>query len=208
MKNVNNPDIHKDLEFYKTELEKELKKEYKEMMKADLKKMKPINVYVDYYKKFKKTYHVLLQFESIVFKDKSIPTVASLVEAMFLAEMKNLLLTAGHDLDAVKSPIKINIANGTEKYIQITGQEKTLIKNDMFVSDAQGVTSSIIYGPDRRTRIKHDTKNVLFVVYAPPGIEESEVLQHLNDIKYYVNIISPTGEVELLKTYLIKDKTF
>lgn len=208
MNNVNNPNIHKELEIYKTELEKELKKEYKGMMKADLKKMKPINVYVDYYKKFKKTYHVLLQLESIVFKDKSIPTVASLVEAMFLAEMENLLLTAGHDLDAVKLPVKINIANGTEKYIQITGQEKTLIKDDMFVSDAQGVTSSIIYGPDKRTRIKSNTKNVLFVVYAPPGIEESEVLQHLNDIQYYVNIFSPKGEVELLKTYPITIKNF
>jgi DNA/RNA-binding domain of Phe-tRNA-synthetase-like protein len=127
---------------------------------------------------------------------------------MFLAEMENLLLTAGHDLDAVKLPVKINIANGTEKYIQITGQEKTLIKDDMFVSDAQGVTSSIIYGPDKRTRIKSNTKNVLFVVYAPPGIEESEVLQHLNDIQYYVNIFSPKGEVELLKTYPITIKNF
>jgi DNA/RNA-binding domain of Phe-tRNA-synthetase-like protein len=204
MNNVNNPNIHKDLEHYKTELEKELRTKYNGMMKADLKHIKPINAYVDYYKKFKKTYHVLLQLESIVFKYKSIPTVASLVEAMFIAEMKNLLLTAGHDLDAVKLPVKINIANGTEKYTQITGQEKTLIKNDMFVSDAQGVTSSIIYGPDKRTRIKSDTRNVLFVVYAPSGIEKSEVLQHLKDIQYYVNIVSPNSQVGILKAYSIK----
>jgi len=201
--NVNNPNIHKELEICKTALEKELRKKYKEMMKADLKKMQPINVYIDYYKKFKKTYHILLQLESIVFKDKSIPTVASLVEAMFLAEMKNLLLTAGHDLDVVKLPVKINIANGTEEYIQITGQEKTLIKNDMFVSDAQGVISSIIYGPDKRTRIKPDTKNVLFVIYAPPGIERTAVLQHLKDIQYYVDIISPDSKTKVLEAYSI-----
>jgi hypothetical protein len=53
--------------------------------------MEPIKTYHDYYKRFKKTYHILLQLESIVFKNKSIPKVSSLVEAMFMAELKNLL---------------------------------------------------------------------------------------------------------------------
>ena len=136
--------------------------------------------------------------------DKSYPTVASLVEAMFMAEMKNLLLTAGHDLDTVKLPVKINVAKGTERYIQISGEEKQLIKNDMFVSDGQGVTSSIIYGPDKRTQIKLNTKNVLFVVYAPPGIEKSAVSQHFNDIRHYVSIVSPKGKVETLEVYAVK----
>ncbi|GAI35107.1 unnamed protein product, partial [marine sediment metagenome] len=64
--------------------------------------------------------HVLLQLESIVFKNKSIPKVASLVEAMFMAEIKNLLLTAGHDLDAIDLPIKLDVSSGGEKYIQIS----------------------------------------------------------------------------------------
>ncbi|GAI84117.1 unnamed protein product, partial [marine sediment metagenome] len=115
--------------------------------KAYLKNMEPIKTYSDYYKRFKKTYHVLLQLESIVFKNKSIPKVASLVEAMFMAEIKNLLLTAGHDLDAIDLPIKLDVASGREKYIQLSGQGKDLIHNDMMVSDLQGITSSIIYGP-------------------------------------------------------------
>ncbi len=140
--------------------------------------------------------------------DKSYPTVSLLVEAMFMAEMKNLLLTAGHDLDTIDLPIKLDIAKGEgdEKFTQITGQEKTLIKNDMFVSDLQGITSSIIYGPDERTRIKSDTKNVLFVVYVPPGIGKERALQHLDDIQKYVELISPKGKVELLRVYTIKDK--
>lgn len=203
MNNVCNPNLHKDLEHCKIELEKALRKRFDRMGKADLKTINPIKYYVDYYKKFKKTYHVLLQLESIVFKNKSIPTVASLVEAMFLAEMKNLLLTAGHDLDTVQLPVKIDTAKGTERYRQISGEEKQLIKNDMFVSDEQGVTSSITYGPDKRTRIKPNTKNVLFVVYAPPGIEKSAVLQHLKDIQYYVNIISSGSKTKVLEAFSI-----
>ena len=201
--NVCNPARHERLQSCKIELENNLRAKYASVTKSYLKNMEPIKAYVDYYKKFKKTYHVLLQLESIVFKNKSIPTVSSLVEAMFMAEMKNLLLTAGHDLDAVKLPVRIDVAEGNERYRQISGEEKQLIKNDMFVSDKQGITSSIIYGPDKRTRIKPNTKNVLFVVYAPPGIKRTAVLQHLKDIQYYVNIISSNSKTKVSEAYSI-----
>jgi len=205
IRNVCNPNQHEELNRCKLDLENNLREKYAGLDKAYLKNMEPIKTYGDYYKRFKKTYHVLLQLESIILKNKSIPKVASLVEAMFMAELKNLLLTAGHDLDAIDLPIKLEVSSGGEKYIQLNGQEKELIPNDMMVSDLQGVTSSIIYGPDKRTQIKPDTRNVLFVVYAPPGIEKPKILQHLQDIQNYVHIIAPKSEVELLKVYESKD---
>ena len=205
IRNVCNPNQHEELNRCKLDLENNLREKYVGLDKAYLKNMEPIKTYGDYYKRFKKTYHVLLQLESIIFKNKSIPKVASLVEAMFMAELKNLLLTAGHDLDAIDLPIKLEVSSGGEKYIQLNGQEKELIPNDMMVSDLQGITSSIIYGPDKRTQIKPDTRNVLFVVYAPPGIEKPKILQHLQDIQNYVHIIAPKSEVELLKVYESKD---
>jgi len=205
IRNVCNPNQHEELNRCKLDLENNLREKYAGLDKAYLKNMEPIKTYGDYYKRFKKTYHVLLQLESIIFKNKSIPKVASLVEAMFMAELKNLLLTAGHDLDAIDLPIKLEVSSGGEKYIQLNGQEKELIPNDMMVSDLQGITSSIIYGPDKRTQIKPDTRNVLFVVYAPPGIEKPKILQHLQDIQNYVHIIAPKSEVELLKVYESKD---
>ena len=201
IRNVCNPKKHEELDRCKLELENNLREKYTELDKAYLKNMEPIKTFSDYYKRFKKTYHVLLQLESIVFKNKSIPKVASLVEAMFMAELKNLLLTAGHDLDAIDLPIKLDVSSGGEKYIQLSGQEKELIPNDMMVSDLQGIISSIIYGPDKRTQIKPDTRNVLFVVYAPPGIEKTKVFQHLQDIQKYVHIIDPKSEIELLKVF-------
>jgi DNA/RNA-binding domain of Phe-tRNA-synthetase-like protein len=204
MKNVCNPKKHKELDRFALELENNLRKNFNRLNRADLKNMEPLKTYDNYYKKFKKTYHVLLQLESIVFKNKSIPRVASLVEVMFMAELKNLLLTAGHDLDAIDFPIKLDVSNGGEKYTQLSGQEKELIYHDMMVSDSKGITSSIIYGPDKRTQIKSDTRNVLFVVYAPPGIENSKVFQHLQDIQYYVHIIAPESVIELLKVYECK----
>jgi len=205
MKDVSNPQQHEGLDQRKLKIENNLREKFAGLTRADLKKLEPINAYRNYYKKFKKSYHILFQLESIVFKNKSIPKVAALVEAMFMAELKNLLLTAGHDLDTVDLPVKLDAASGTEKYIMLNRQEKELLPGDMFISDSGGIMSSIIYGPDLRTRINSDTQNVLFTVYAPPGVEKSEVFQHLQDIRDYVHIITPDSKVELIKVYGCKD---
>lgn len=205
IRNVFNPRQHEELDRCKIGLEADLRERYGIFEKADLKSMSPVRFYVEYYKQFQKTYHVLLQLESIVFKNKSIPRVASLVEAMFMAELKNLLLTAGHDLDSIELPVTLDVSSGEETYILLNGNEKQVMPHDMMVSDLRGITSSIIYGPDQRTRITSETQNVLFVVYGPPGVEREHLWQHLEDIQGYVQIITPHCEVELKKIYTMQD---
>jgi len=202
MKNVCNLPFHHALESKKQELQGLLRDEFSEYSKNDLKNISLIKTYSDYYKRFKKTYHVLLQLESVVLKKKSIPTVSTLVEAMFMAELKNFLLTAGHDLQSLKFPITLNISKGVEGYMGINNKECKLNKNDQFISDQQGIISSITYGPDNRTRIHKNTQDVLYAVYALPGIEQDVVLNHLNDIKTYVELFSPQAKVEQLKIYI------
>ena len=76
----------------------------------------------------------------------------------------------------------------------------------MMMTDNQGTISSVIYGPDRRTRITQETKNPLFVVYAPPGVGEDQVIRHLQDIKEYVELFSPEVYVDSLETFIARDK--
>ena len=59
-----------------------------------LKTNKVIEAYTMYYKKFKKTYHVIPQLESVIFNDKKIKMGNPLLHAVFTAELKNMLLTA------------------------------------------------------------------------------------------------------------------
>ncbi len=160
-----------------------------------------LQAYNNYYRRFKKSYHIQLQLESIVWKGKSIPSVSSLVEAMFMAEMKNMLLTAGHDLDIVSLPLTLDVSKGTESYILMRGEEQVLKPGDMMISDGVGVVSNVIYGPDRRTQITAGTRNVVFTVYTPTGIDVQAVEGHLQDIRDFILIFAPQARVELLKVY-------
>ncbi len=142
-----------------------------------------------------------LQLESIAWKGKSIPSVSALVEAMFMAEMKNLLLTAGHDLDLVELPLTLDVSKGTESYTLMRGEEQILKPGDMMISDQVGIISDVIYGPDRRTQITAGTRNVVFTTYAPRGIEPQAVENHLVDIRDFILIFAPQAKMELLKVY-------
>jgi len=199
MRDVANPRRHAALDERKAELEDQLRSRFAGYDRAALKALPTIQAYNAYYKRFKKTYHVQLQLESVVLKGRSLPRVAALVEAMFMAELKNLLLTAGHDLDAVQMPVGIYVADGSERYVRLNGQEQTLKAGDMMIADAEGVISSVLYGPDQRTRIRPETRRVLFTVYAPPGIGEQAVREHLQDIQANVLLIAPEAEVEMLE---------
>jgi DNA/RNA-binding domain of Phe-tRNA-synthetase-like protein len=205
MRDAMNPAQHYDLEKHKVELEEDLWSQFSGQDRAALSSHPILRAYSNYYKQFKKTYHVQLQLESIIWKGKSIPSVSALVECMFMAEVKNRLLTAGHDLDVLRLPLTLNVSNGSERYTLMRGEEQVLKAGDMFIRDQEGVISSIIYGPDKRTQITPETRNVIFTVYAPTGIDQVTVERHLGDIRDYVLLIAPQSTVELLHIFSAND---
>ena len=198
MRRVANPATHPALDQLRTRTEQELRARYAGADRSALLALPHVQANTTYYKRFDKTYHVALQLESVALKGKSIPRVSALVEAMFIAELRNQLLTAGHDLAAVRPPVSVGVALGDERYATLNGREQVLKAGDMRMRDAEGVISSVLYGPDQRTRITPETVAVLFAVYAPAGIGEAAVRRHLEEIQASVRLIAPEALTEAL----------
>lgn len=202
MRNVRNPAEHADLSAAKADLELALRERFAGMSRAELRAAPVLDAYTRYYRSFGNTYHVQGQLESVVGKGRPIPNVAALVETMFMAELKNQLLTAAHDLAAVRPPLVFDVAgDDPPDYTTFTGRETPLKPGDIYQADAGGVICSILYGQDQRTRVTADTTEVLYIVYAPPGIGRVLVEQHLHDIQSYARLIAPNADTDLLATY-------
>lgn len=189
------------LEERRLALESQLRERYAGQDRLALLQHPILQAYDRYYRGFKKTYHVQLQLESVVFKGKSIPSVAPLVEAMFMAEMDQLLLTAGHDYDRLELPLTLDVARGDETYTLLRGEPQTAKPGDMFIRDGAGIVSSIIYGPDQRTQITTATRSAIFTIYAPDGIAPESVQQQLDEIRDNVLLIAPLAQVEISNVY-------
>ena len=192
---VANPTSHPEINRFASELEADLRSRFAGLDRESLRAIAPLPAYAAYFRRFGQRYHVGLQLESVLFKGKNLPRVAALVEAMFIAELGNLILTAGHDLDAVRAPVRLDVGSGTESYRTPAGGETAVKLGDMYTADTEGVLSAIITGPAARTRITPETTAVLFVCYAPPGVVSAEVETHLDRIVANIRLITPGAAV-------------
>ena len=195
IRGVTNPASDDRLNDLATALETDMRSRFGSADRETIRATSPLPAYAAYYKRWGQRYHVAMQLESVAQKGKALPRVAALVEAMFIAELRNLLLTAGHDLDALSLPARLTTGSG-ESFTAPNGQETTVKAGDMVITDARGrVLSAIITGPSDVARIGPETASALFYTYAPPGVDAAHVSAHLDDIEVNVRLISPDAEV-------------
>jgi DNA/RNA-binding domain of Phe-tRNA-synthetase-like protein len=194
--NVVNASPTQQLEIRKREVEASLRERYAGFSREDFIALPVIAAYREYYRQFKKTYHVLLQVESIVIKGRNLPQVSPLVDANFTAEVETFVLTAGHDAALLHSPVVIDASKEGDRITQMNGETVPVRPGDMVMRDAQGISCSIIYGQDNRSMISPHTIHALYVAYAPPGMTAEAVAAQLDRIASCVRLFSPSAVIE------------
>jgi DNA/RNA-binding domain of Phe-tRNA-synthetase-like protein len=180
----------------KRETEARLRDRYRGFTRQHFLSLPVIAAYAQYYKRFDKTYHVLLQVESVVAKGKPLPNVSPLVDANFMAEVETLVLTAGHDVDKLIGGVSIDVSREGDQLTQMDGTPKAIRVGDMIMRDAKGICCSILYGQDNRSPISVETSHVVYVAYAPPGVPAGAVRAHLQAVEANVRLVSPQAVTE------------
>jgi DNA/RNA-binding domain of Phe-tRNA-synthetase-like protein len=193
---VHNKQPSPALDQFKRETEARLRATYQGFTRKDFLLLPVMAAYERYYKRFKKTYHVQLQVESIVLKARNLPSISPLVDANFAAEVETFVLTAGHDVAKLNGSIVFDVSNEDDSITQMNGVTRSIYANDMVMRDSGGVCCSIIYGQDNRSPISAETSEVLYVAYAPEGVPVEIVDNQLVTIERNIRLFSPTVKVE------------
>ncbi len=174
---------------------------YGNMDRKELKAFYPIQSYTSYYKKFGYSYPVLAQLESLLKGKKTLHAESGLLQAMFLSELESMLLTAGHDLSQLQMPLQLKLASGNEVYQSISGKEVNAVGSDLMICDGTGVISSVLRGPDFKSRITETTVDVLFTIYAPPEIETEYIETNLRQLEARIKAFSPSSQTEVMQVF-------
>lgn len=184
IKGINNLKLSERLESEKRLAEGYIRSKY-----SDYRNLDAIKKYNRFFLQFQKTFPVEFQIKSIV-NGKKIPAANAIVEAMFIAELKNIFLTAAHDIDRINGPLTTKLSIGTVKYTNISGREMLILPGDIITSDEKKIISSVLCGPDFETKIKEDTKDALFFSYFPYGEDDTAIRGHFNDILNNIRLFS------------------
>lgn len=179
----------------------EIRRRFGHLDRAAIKALHPVKAYADYYKKFGYSYHVLAQLMSVLSGQRTVSAASGLLSAMFLTELESMILTAGHDLDALQTPLRLCLSSGDEAFLSISGKEVTTVPSDLMVKSGSDVISSILRGPDFATRITAATTGAMFTLYAPPGVEKGTVESALHSLERRIRLYSPNSETLDLNVY-------
>ena len=193
---VDNTIASAELETRKREIETLLREKYQNYTRQDFLSIPTMLAYVQYYKRFSKTYHVLQQVESLALKNKNLPTVSPLVDSNFIAEVDTLALAAGHDVSKLQGSILIDVSKTGDQMTQMNGTAKEIPAGDMVMKDEHGVCCCIIYGQDNLSPISPETTHALYVVYAPVKVPVESVEAQLQAIEANIRLLAPSVVVE------------
>ena len=193
---VDNTIVSAELEARKKEVMSYLREKYQSFTRQDFLSIPTMLAYVQYYKRFSKTYHVLQQVESIALKNKNLPVVSPLVDSNFIAEVDTLALAAGHDVSRLQGSILIDVSKTGDQMTQMNGTAKEIPAGDMVMKDEHGICCCVIYGQDNLSPISPETTHALYVVYAPVNVPIESVEAQLQDIEENIRLFTPSVMVE------------
>ena len=187
---------HPGLEQARLELEAELRRRYGTWDRQLLRELPVLRAFEAHYRPHGKTYHVLQQLESVASKGRSIPSRSCAVTALFMAELKHGLVSAGHDGSLLAPPLRLAPSRGGERYTNLGRAEAILPAGDMTLSHAGGLLSSVLHGPALDTPIGPTTRDALFTIYAPGAVPAGSLEAQLEDLAGYLECFSPKARIE------------
>jgi len=178
------------------ELECELRAKFAGMDRKQLRELPVMRAFDAHFRPFGKTYHVLLQLESVVAKGRPIAHRLCAVTALFMAELRHGLVAAGHDLKHLKPPFTMAASRGGESYRGFGDSLITLPAKDMLLQGERGILSSVLYGPEQQSPIAASTTDVLYTIYSPTDAPEAILEMQLQDLGSYLRLYAPDAELQ------------
>ncbi|MEW6374736.1 MAG: phenylalanine--tRNA ligase beta subunit-related protein [Thermodesulfobacteriota bacterium] len=99
------------------------------------------------------------------------PSYNVMVDAHFMAEMCAGILVAVTDYDRIEGRLTLDVAQEGEKSVGMGGRQFTTKEGEIVLRDEKEIICVLCQGADEKTKVKDDTRNVLFYSYAVPGID-------------------------------------
>jgi DNA/RNA-binding domain of Phe-tRNA-synthetase-like protein len=105
------------------------------------------------------------------------PRYNLMVDTHFMAEMCAGILVAVTDYDCFEGKLTLDLADEGEKCVGMGLRDLRTKEGEIVFRDEKGIVCVLCQGADEKTRVKEDTRNVLFYAYAVSGIDG----QHLKE---------------------------
>lgn len=99
------------------------------------------------------------------------PRYNLMVDTHFMAEMCAGILVAVADYERFDGALTLDVADEGEICLGMGGRRMKTKRAEIVLRDEKEIVCILCQGPDEKTRVRDDTRHVLFYSYGVPGIE-------------------------------------
>lgn len=99
------------------------------------------------------------------------PRYNLIIDAHFMAEMCAGILVAVTDYDRVEGRLTLDVAHEGEVSVGMGGRPFKMKEGEIVLRDEKDIICVLCQGADEKTKVRDETRNVLFYSYAVPGID-------------------------------------
>lgn len=170
-----------------------LREQYREYVRADVFGQNP---YFRYFRKFKKTYPVMMQFESVLLKGRKFPRWNAVTAVPFLVELETHVLCGTHDIDRLMGPVELYQAEAKEPFEGLRGDEVHTYPGDVTGRDAGGIIFSMIAGADARTCAREESCHVFYPVFGVSGQEPDALRSAQTRMAEYAKLLANNAQID------------
>ena len=176
--------------------ERELAALFAELRDYDRKAVFGENPYYRYFKKYKKTYPVLQQLESVLLKGRPFPSGRPLNEVAFLTELRTRVLSGAHDAERVQGAVELFCPEEKLPFTGMRGEEVHTYPGDPSARDSGGIIFSMIAGADERTCLRPESRHIFYPFFATPDTSREQLLPAMELLASYVRVLAPGAQSE------------
>lgn len=106
-----------------------------------------------------------------------------LVHALLLAETQTGLLMGAQNAEAIQGDLVYDLAHAGETFAGMRSEIRCAEK-EIILRDQQGIIASLFQGPDHRTRLSRETRNVAFLIFSVPAISTDELQEGVRTVEW------------------------
>ena len=169
-----------------------LREQYRDYVRADVFGQNP---YFRYFRRFKKTYPVMMQFESVLLKGREFPHRSAVTAVPFLVELETHVLCGTHDIAQLQGPVELYLADAKEPFEGLRGDAVHTYPGDVCGRDTGGIIFSMIAGADARTCAKDGSFHVFYPVFGVPGQDPAALRAVQTRMAEYAGVLAKNAQI-------------
>ena len=154
------------------------------------------NPYFRFFRKFKKTYPVMQQFETVMFKGRPFPEEDPVTAVPFLLELTTFVLSGTHDIDRLDGALTIFTPDAKLPFDGMRGDSTHTYPNDICGRDDTGIIFSMIAGADARTCAREESRHVFYPVFGVSGQEPDALRSAQTRMAEYAKLLAKNAQID------------